>query len=38
MQALNLEINGTLKCLKSSLAKHPENVKECIKKIIGIRM
>ena len=34
MQTLNLETNGTLTCLKSSLAKHQENVKKknCIKK------
>ena len=33
MQTLNLETNGTLKCLKSGLAKHQENFKKkCIKK------
>ena len=33
MQTLNLETNVPLKCLKSSLAKHQENVKKkCIKK------
>ena len=32
MQTLNLETNGTLKCLKSSLAKHQENVKKMCKK------
>ena len=28
MQTQNLETNGTLKCLKSSLAIHQENVKK----------
>ena len=34
MQTLNLETNGTLKCLKSSLIKHQENVKRLYKKIV----
>ena len=39
MQTLNLETNGTLTCLKSSLAKHQENVKKKMyKKIIGIQL
>ena len=38
MQTLNLETNGTLKCLKSSLTKHQENVKRPYKKIIGIQL
>ena len=38
MQTLNLETNGTLKCLKSSLAKHQENEKKCLKKIVGIQL
>ena len=36
MQALNLETNGTLKCLKSNLAKYQENVQKMYKKMIGI--
>ena len=32
IQTLNLETNGTLKCLKPSLAKHQENVKKIYKK------
>ena len=38
VQTLNLETNGTLKCLKSSLAKHQGNVKKMYKKIIGIQL
>ena len=38
MEKLNLETNGTLKCLKYSLAKHQENVKKMYKKIIGIQL
>ena len=38
MQTLNLETNGTLKCLKSSLTKHQENVKRLYKKIIRIQL
>ena len=37
-QALNLETNGTLKCLKSSIAKHKENEKKMYKTIIGIQL
>ena len=38
MQKLNLETNGTLKCLKSSLAKHQENAKKMYKKITRIQL
>ena len=38
MQTLNLETNGTLKCLKSSLTKHQENVKKLYKKITEIQL
>ena len=38
MQTLNLEANGTLKCLKISFAKHQQNIKKMYKKIIGIEL
>ena len=38
LQTLNLETNGTLKCLKSGLTKHQENVKKMYKKITEIQM